>query len=100
YRKERLPHKFNIVGAARTEQDDDAFRNEVREGAKQFADLDLKEDEWNEFAQHLHYCAGDFTKDDAEHALKPVLEKLEGGPANRLFYLATPPQFFVGIIAA
>ncbi len=100
HRKKRVPRGLNIIGAARTEQDDNGFREEVQEGVKKFAEYHFSEDEWNDFADHLHYCAGDFTKDDAEKQLKPVIEKLEGGPANRLYYLATPPQFFAGIISA
>jgi len=100
FHKHRLPKNFQIVGAARTEQVDDGFRQELHEGMQQFAGYQFDEQEWGQFAQHLHYCAGDFTKDDAESRLKPTLEQLEGSPANRLYYLATPPQFFAGIIAA
>ncbi len=100
YHKHRLPQQYHIVGAARTEQNDEGFRRELHDGMTKFAGYSFDEKEWDGFAANLHYCAGDFTTDDAEQMLKPFLEKLEGGPANRLYYLATPPQFFAGIIAA
>src|SRR5437867_807546 len=75
YRKMRLPAHFHVVGAARTEQNDEGFRQEMREGIDKYAEYKFTVDEWNGFAQNLFYCVGDFTQDDADKALKPFVSK-------------------------
>src|SRR5439155_22605457 len=46
FHKHRLPKNFQIVGAARTEQDDDGFRRELHEAMKQFAGYQFDEQDW------------------------------------------------------
>ena len=99
YCKRRLPDRFHIVGAARTPQNDEDFRKEIRSGIDQFAGRGYSESDWQQFAQRLTYHSGDFTAEGEPERLAAALTDLEGGPANRLYYLATPPTFFEGIIA-
>jgi glucose-6-phosphate 1-dehydrogenase len=98
--KKRLPKTFQIVGAARTVMTDDAFRTQMRAAIDKFSEHKFSEDEWNNFAAHLTYHAGDFAAQGEEDRLAQILKTLEGGPANRLYYLATPPSFFGPSVAA
>ena len=100
FRKHRLREKFFIVGVARTAMDDDAFRKTLLEGVKQFASYQYTDEEWQAFAAHLSYHACDISAEGEEHKLAQALGALEGGPACRLYYMATPPKFFPGIAAA
>jgi hypothetical protein len=55
---------------------------------------------WRQFSQNIHYQPGSFTSHDDFHLLHSRLKDIEAGPANRLFYLATPPRFFPVIVSA
>jgi glucose-6-phosphate 1-dehydrogenase len=97
-----LPQGFSVVGFARTEKTDDAFRAEMREavaGSPRGQPLD--ESRWAAFAAGLHYHAGDYGDASAYSALSARLEQLSaaaGRPGNYLFYLAAPPSVFEPIV--
>jgi glucose-6-phosphate 1-dehydrogenase len=55
--------------------------------------------DWESFADRLHYIPGGFTEDNDYAALEQALKVIEGRDAHRLYYLATPPQFFAEIVA-
>ena len=60
YAARTLPEPFTIVGTARTEMSDQAFRDRMREGVKQFARLKVPNDNvWSRFASSLVYVPGD-----------------------------------------
>src|ERR1043166_2759432 len=92
-----LPEKFAILGVARSELSDDAFRHDVEQDLKTFATAKVEPADIAWFAERAYYMPGDFA-DPATYAkltekLKQVAAKHEAG-ANYLFYLATPPQVF------
>jgi glucose-6-phosphate 1-dehydrogenase len=98
-----LPPRFAIVGVARTEGDDDAYREDMRKAVQQHARDEFRQDVWDELAPSLHYLATDFADEDGENALHELLGKLDkeqelGG--NRVFYLAVPPPVFPTIVEA
>lgn len=97
YCKDRLPPHFNVVGLARTEFSDEAFREHLRQGAQEFAPQQFDEAEWATFARRLWYVPGNFDEPEAYEALKEKLTSLESGPVDRLYYLATAPRFFAPI---
>ncbi|UCE00238.1 MAG: glucose-6-phosphate dehydrogenase [Chloroflexota bacterium] len=98
FRKKRIPGKFQILGFATRAWDDDQFRLEMEAAATKFCSYDYSYDEWLEFSQHLYYLSGNFTNRDDFQALAARLENLEDGPADRMFYLATAPRFFLPIV--
>jgi glucose-6-phosphate 1-dehydrogenase len=97
-----LPEKFAIVGIGRRDKNDEVFRADVRKAIETFgqkqnaADSDL-----NAFLGHVSYVRTDFTAPGGMGFLKRSLEALEKKrqlPGNRLFYLATDPEYFGPII--
>jgi glucose-6-phosphate 1-dehydrogenase len=91
-----------IVGFARRDQSDDSFRVKMREDLaefsrtrpEQYAGLDS-------FLGSITYHRGSFDQQEDFVSLKRRLNELElkrGGPHNRLYYLATPPESFPEII--
>jgi glucose-6-phosphate 1-dehydrogenase len=102
YAARTLPEPFVIIGTGRTEMSDEAFRNKMREGVKQFARLKVPSDNvWSRFAAGLFYLAGDPTGPELYARLRQALEDIErkrGGPANRLYYLSTPPSLYDDIV--
>jgi glucose-6-phosphate 1-dehydrogenase len=96
-----LPSRFAIVGVARTEGDDDAFRSDMKDAVQKHARDEFRKDVWDELAQNMHYVATDFSDDGGENKLQDLLTKLDqerelGG--NRVYYLAVPPAAFPTIV--
>src|SRR5437763_15827883 len=57
--KNRLPADAQIVGVSRSPMTDEQFRQHLVGGAKAAEGKSWNETKWNEFADKLHYCAGD-----------------------------------------
>ena len=98
YAARTLPEPFVIIGTARTEMSDEAFRDKMRQGVREFARLRIPNDNvWARFAASLHYVPGDPNDPALYGRLRAALEDVErrhGGPANRLYYLSTPPSLY------
>ena len=96
--RERLLHPMTaIVGFGRKDRTDEAFRADALEamGAQS------PPEDWNRFAQSLHYQAGSFEDPEAFRALGAALARSEaarGVPANRLYYFAAPPATYETIL--
>ena len=100
FRKGRLPENFNILGFSTSAMGHSDFRDKAHAGVLQFAGYKFQEEEWQGFASHLFYLPGSFIEPADFQRLAASLTELENGPANRLFYLATPPRFFSEIVNA
>jgi glucose-6-phosphate 1-dehydrogenase len=92
-RKGRLSSKIKIVGFARRPYTDDEFRNQLRQGVQQFGGKSFDAVTWEMFSHCLSYAKGDLGSVADFENLQKFLRKLENGPANRLYYLATSPNF-------
>jgi glucose-6-phosphate 1-dehydrogenase len=77
---------------------DEAFRDRMREGVKEFARLKIPNDNvWSRFASSLVYVPGDPNDAELYARLRAALEDVarrHGGPVNRLYYLSTPPSLY------
>ena len=99
YRKGRLSEQLFIVGFARRPWNHDDFRQILQEGMENFAPSMLADDAlWQQFKQKIWYVKGDLDTDVDYQNLNQYLIDLEDGPANRMYYLATAPSFFVPIV--
>lgn len=94
YKKGRINECSRIVGFARRDWDNDYFREHLHEGVTQFVERDIDSDTWKEFAQMLTYFQGNLKEPEDFQRLNDYLRDLEGGPTNRLYYLATAPAFY------
>jgi glucose-6-phosphate 1-dehydrogenase len=95
-RKGRLPSNLNIVGYARRPYSHDDFRGLMREAISS-ASGDLAD--WDAFAARLWYVRGDLEKREDFSGLHKAFYEIEGTPANRLYYLATAPNYYEPIVA-
>src|ERR1700760_1900324 len=95
-----LPDRFCIVGIARKAMPNQALRDSLMKGLREFATRPVDD----AIAERLLQCVTCIEADPKEPAsfdrMREQLEKLEtarktGG--NRLFYLATPPNAFAPI---
>jgi glucose-6-phosphate 1-dehydrogenase len=96
-----LAPRFKLLGFARTEMNDDAFRRGAGEFLPKSGQDGASADIQQEFLQHLYYFHGNYDDPESFKKLVQRLEELDsegqlGG--NRLFYLATPPEVYQHVI--
>ncbi len=101
--RQLLPPRFAIVGVARTDGDDDAFRQDMETAVKQHARDPFRQDVWDALSAQLHWVTADFADASGEDNLHVLVDRLDaeqelGG--NRVFYLAVPPPAFPDIVEA
>jgi glucose-6-phosphate 1-dehydrogenase len=95
-----LPDKFAIVGVARRPLGDE-FAEDMHEGILSFGSVDKGDPKLGNFVKKINYFPLKFD-DPADYiGLKEELDRIAqekniGG--RRLFYLATAPEFFAGIV--
>jgi len=93
-----LPAGQTIIGFARPDFTDEAFRADVRDACDKYARTrPVDEAIWENFAKGLFYVRGEFGEPAAYNRLKQKLEECDrsrGTGGRRLYYLAVPPAFF------
>ncbi len=93
-----LPTSFYIIGCARTELTDDSFRDRVRAFLEN-SSLN-NEGKIDEFLGRLYYQQIKYDDPASYDDLSGRIESLDKEnsiPANRLFYLAVPPNLYNNI---
>ncbi|MDO8397130.1 MAG: glucose-6-phosphate dehydrogenase [Bradyrhizobium sp.] len=95
-----LPDKFCVVGITRKTMSNDALRDSLMKGLREFATRPVED----ETAERLLNCVtciaadpGDPASFDRMEAQLDELETIRQTGGNRLFYLATPPDAFAPI---
>jgi glucose-6-phosphate 1-dehydrogenase len=97
-----LSDKLAIVGVARRELTDDAFRDLVHDAVTGAHPL-VDGSHWLRFRDRLYYVSADFKKEGDYRRIGRLLNAVEERHetrGNRVFYLAVPPSTFEGIISA
>jgi glucose-6-phosphate 1-dehydrogenase len=95
--QQMLPPETAIIGIARTEMDDDAFRALMREAVEGHGRTPVDDEVWEGFARRLGYVTAPFDEREGYGRLAEVLAELDrerGTRGNRLYYLATAPEYF------
>ena len=97
-----LPAGFSVVGFARREDTDAVFRQHMQEAIETFSRRrPVQPAVWESFAQGLFYIPADFEDPGGYEKLRDALNRIDetrGTQGNRVFYLATPPSFYAGIV--
>jgi glucose-6-phosphate 1-dehydrogenase len=98
-----LPEHFAVVGAARSEESDDDFRERMKAAVQENSRDPFRDDVWEPLAEGMHYVALDFADEQGEDELAKTLNSLDeerGTRGNRVYYLATPPAVFPIVVEA
>ena len=96
-----LSPDFAIIGIGRTEYSDADFRERLMGGAREFTPP--TQGRPGDMPERVHYIAGDFHDPGLFRRLHESLDEIEGargGPRNRIFYFATPPDADETILSA
>ncbi len=90
-----LPSNFRVIGFARREKTDEAFREELGVTTRKFSRTSVDDEKWKNFAQSISYHRSEFHDLNGYCELAKKLHeenKTVGKPNNRLFYLAVAPD--------
>jgi glucose-6-phosphate 1-dehydrogenase len=93
-----IPSNLAVVGVARRPKTDEVFRTEMADAVAPPAGA---RGLWHGFAQGLYYVQAEFHDAAGYARLRETLERIDqerGTAGNRLFYLATAPEFYGDII--
>jgi glucose-6-phosphate 1-dehydrogenase len=96
-----LPHDFSLTGFSHESLTSESFRQKLTEDIKTFATTPVDPKLWEWFVQRIQYSQGDFQDPKAYQGLKDQLEQIDkqqGKPSSRFFYLAVAPKFFSVIV--
>ena len=97
-----LPRESRVIGVARSPLSDEAFRDRLYEGVKDYARLKPGICElWSNFEGQLSYLAGSYDDAATYGRLAERLADLDaqmGTQGNHLFYLATPSSLYPLIV--
>jgi glucose-6-phosphate 1-dehydrogenase len=95
-----LPRQFAIVGVARRPLGD-AFAADMRSGIVEFGGVEATDPKLDDFVSHISYFPLNFDDASQYAALQTELDRIaqeKGIGDDRLYYLATAPEFFASII--
>ncbi len=96
-----LPSGLRIVGFARRPKSDEEFRSDLEAINRKVSRQGHNDALWETFSQSIYYHQSEFQDLEGYQALAERLDKLDeerGGHPNRLFYLASAPEFFDDIM--
>ena len=96
-----LPPEFAIVGVARTEGTDGAFRDQMEDAIRRFARDPFQQEVWDRLADGMRYVCADAGAEEGMDTLMAFLDGLDaerGLRSNRLYYFSIPPSV-IGTLA-
>ena len=95
-----LPAGLRVVGFARREKSDEEYRSDLEALNRKVSRQGHDDQMWENFSQNIYYHQSEFQDLDGYQRLKTKLEELEaeGGSGNRLFYIASAPEFFDDVL--
>lgn len=96
-----MPEKFSIVGIARSEYTDDAYKQHLKEGIDNFSRKKDENGEWKEFSHHINYMRMDIADDKAYRQITELAKQKAqefGEHPILIFYMAVAPQLVPVII--
>jgi glucose-6-phosphate 1-dehydrogenase len=96
-----LPPGVKILGFARRSKSDGEFRSGLEELNRKVSRNGHDEELWASFVQNIYYHESEFTDADGYKRLADLLDGIDrerGGKGNRLFYIASAPEFFDDIL--
>ncbi len=96
-----LPDNFLIVGTARSDMTDKAFRDLTKDWLEKEGKKDFDRKRWNSFSEKIYYKSVQYDDPGTFKSLESYISALEakhGTSGNLIFHLATPPHLYESII--
>ncbi|MBZ5495026.1 MAG: glucose-6-phosphate dehydrogenase [Acidobacteriia bacterium] len=95
-----IPGGFTILALSRSPLGDDQYREKLRQALAE-SGAPLEASAWEAFARGIHYLSADYHGPETYQEIKKALAEYDvqrGTGGNRIYYLATAPSDYVGII--
>jgi glucose-6-phosphate 1-dehydrogenase len=94
-----LPDRFAVLGVARTEETDEAFKERMRDAVQRYGRDEFKPEVWDALSEGMRYVATDFSDegDEVASALEQA-DRERGLHGNRVYYLAIPPSVVPAVV--
>lgn len=92
-----LPSNFAVLGVARSEFTDDAFRDKMKNGIKEFSGKKTEDSDIDKFLKLVFYQSVETDNADDYVKIKDrlsVIDKDCKTEGNYIFYLSTPPKLY------
>src|SRR5215212_9206373 len=90
-----MPEKFSIVGIARSEYTDNAYKQHLKEGIDNFSRKKDENGNWKIFSDHIQYIQMDIADEKAYVKIAEITKQKEqefGEHPTLIFYMAVAPQ--------
>jgi glucose-6-phosphate 1-dehydrogenase len=98
YRKGSLSKDLKIFGIAGRPWTDDDFRDLSHASLLELSETKIDEAAWKAFAPCLSYFSGNFNDASTYQHIAEIFPANDRSTCNRVYYLATPPEYFLEII--
>ena len=97
YCQKLLPERFQVVGYARSQLSDEAFRTSIMENLTcRYVPGERCQEHMDYFLEHCSYVSGDYDDPEGYQALNEAMHCFGGEIAeNRIFYMSIPPFLFL-----
>jgi glucose-6-phosphate 1-dehydrogenase len=99
FKKNRLPERTTIIGFARRPYSHKEFQDITHKGLIENSQNTFDPSIWEAFSKDIFYFQGNLANLSDFIELQKYLTKKESQPIDRLYYLATSPNFYKPIIA-
>ncbi len=96
-----MPEKFSIIGVARTEYDETAYKEHLLDGIINFSRRKDEDRRWSDFSRNLSYIQLDVADEKAYSKIKEIAKQKEqefGEHPIVIFYMAVSPQLVPVIV--
>jgi glucose-6-phosphate 1-dehydrogenase len=96
-----LPERFDLIGIARSAHSDEEFRQLASQSIERFSRRRPDADVLSGLMREMRYIPGSFDQEQVYSAIGQAIGEFEqraGYAMNRVFYMATAPQFFPVIV--
>lgn len=100
-REQYLGNNFSIICVARREKTNEQYREEAKASIKKFSRIKVEDEILAKVAERIYYFQLEFNQKKRYMDLREYIEKLSKrhtSECNRIFYLATAPEFFNTIV--
>lgn len=101
YLDNAIPEKFSIIGIARTEYDEAAYKEHLLDGIINFSRRKEEDRRWTDFSRQLSYLKMDVADESAYLKIGEIVKQKEqefGEPPLLIFYMAVAPQLVPVIV--
>ncbi|MDQ3766132.1 MAG: glucose-6-phosphate dehydrogenase [Actinomycetota bacterium] len=95
-----MPDETSIVGTSRSKYSNEEFVSMMHEGVEEHSRIAPTEETWREIGRDIYYVPGDINDEGLFRDLGKQLDAIDkerNTNGNRVWYMATLPQFFATI---